>query len=308
MHKILFRLVPVVVLLMVVAGSVSAGKVEDKVDSLFVIASSGELKYRDMVQPAIDSLGAMGAPAVPRLIEKFSSKSARELHAITTILEKIGRDAVPDLLDALQLENPEELSRVCHALGQIKDSSAVDGLMKTADHDDWRVRSSVIGALGKIGDSKADNVVRRGLSDTVETVRKSSAVATGRLMNREAIPMLVHVLGDSFYGARMTASEALVKFGVDCIDAIADSLNSENRLVGDLGCTTLGHIGGDRAAEAIAGQLSSPSPIRRAVAVEAIGLSHSSQVCGEVEILKHSETDPTVLFYIEQVLNKYASR
>ncbi|MBN2227334.1 MAG: HEAT repeat domain-containing protein [candidate division Zixibacteria bacterium] len=308
MHNMLFRIVATIVLLMVVAGSISAGKVEDKVDSLFVIASSGELRYRDMVQPAIDSLAAMGASAVPRLIEKLSSKSARELHTITTILEKIGKDAVPDLIEALKRDDPEELSRVCQALGQIRDSSAVEGLIRTADHDDWRVRSSVIGALGKIGDSHANAVVESGLSDTVETVRKSAAVATGQLLNREAIPLLVHVLGDAFYGARMTASEALVKFGDDAASAIADSLDSDNELVGDLGCTTLGHIGGDRAAEIVARQLFSLTPIRRALAVEAIGLSNSSQVCGEVEILKQTETDPTVLFYIEQVLNKYASR
>jgi len=308
MRRIYCCMVLLVVMLLAVAVPVSGGSVEDKVDSLFVIASSGELKYRDMVQPAIDSLSAMGAPAVPRLIEKLSSKSARELHTITKILENIGRDAVPGLLDALTLDNPEELSRVCYTLGQIKDSSAVDGLMKTVNHDDWRVRSGAIGALGKIGDTRANAAVMRGLTDTVETVRKSAAVATGRLKNVEAIPALVHILGDSFYGARMTASEALVMFGAEAVEIIADSLRSENELVGNLGCTTLGKIGGDDAGVVITGQLLSPSPVRRAVAVDAVRLSNSSQACGEVEVLKQTETDPTVLFFIEQVLNKYASR
>ena len=42
-----------------------------KVDSLFVIASSGEVKYRDMVEPAKDSIAAIGADAVPILVDKL---------------------------------------------------------------------------------------------------------------------------------------------------------------------------------------------------------------------------------------------
>jgi HEAT repeat protein len=285
-----------------------SSETDKKVDSLFVIASSGELRFRDMVEPAIESIAAMGKGAVPRLIEKYDTQDARERLTINDILVKIGKDVVPLLLKSLNDENAEKVSRICYTLGNIKDSSAVDALIEIAFHSDWRVRSSCCGALGKIGDDKADKIVVESLADTVETVRKSAAVACGSLSAAHAIPALVHTLGDSFYGARMCASEALVKFGEKALQAIADSLNSENTMLGNLGCATLGRIGGDSAASILTTQLTSESPTRRALAVEGILFSNSTSACGAVELLAKIEKDSTVLFFIGKVIDKYASR
>ncbi|UCD94661.1 MAG: HEAT repeat domain-containing protein, partial [Candidatus Zixiibacteriota bacterium] len=280
--------------------------IEEKIDKLFVIASSGELKYRGMVEPAIDSIAAMGAAAVPRLVEKYDTKVARENHTINRILVKIGKEATPYLVESLRLNNPEQVSRICRSLGEIKDSAAVDGLVAVTANSDWRVRSNACGALGKIGDQCAGEAVAARLSDTVEVVRKSAAVACGALLVEEAVPGLVHMLGDDFYGAALCASEALVKFGEKVIHVLADSLDSRNPMVGNLGCTTLGMIGGISAAAAVASQLTSESPVRRALAVEGILLSNSSVACGYVELINETEEDPTVRFYIEKVLEKYA--
>jgi hypothetical protein len=288
--------------------SPQAASVTEKVDILFVIASSGELKYRGMVQSAIDSLIALGAAAVPHLIEKYTTKDARENHAINTILVGIGSDAVPDLVASLSIDNPEQVSRICRSLGEIGDSSAVEGLFGIAFHGDWRVRSSAAVALGKIGDKKADATIMELLSDKNEIVRKSAAVSCRRLKNEKAVLVLIHMMGDSFYGAAHCASEALIELGELVIEPIADSLNSDNELVGNLGCITLGKIGGIAAASAIAPQLESQSPIRRALAVEGILLSNSSLACGFVELIKEKETDPAVLYQIQKVLDKYASQ
>ena len=84
-------------LLTVISGLAAADtELERKVDSLFVIASSGEVKYRDMVEPAKDSIAAIGADAVPILVDKFTTKSARERWTIIKILEKIGSPARRD--------------------------------------------------------------------------------------------------------------------------------------------------------------------------------------------------------------------
>ncbi len=279
-----------------------------KVDSLFIIASSGMIKYREMVAPAIDSLAALGAPAVPRLVEHYDTKSARERHTINDILVKIGSPAVAHLIERLKDSESEKKSRICYTLGNIKDSSATNALIAEALDHDWRVRSSIAGAFGKINDIRAEQVILTLLSDSVETVRKSAVVAAGKMSLESAIPLLVGLLGDPFYGTRMTASEALINFGEKAIDPIADSLDSENELLGNLGCTTLGHIGGDHAAFTAATQINSENPIRRSLVVEAILLSESSLACGFVEILAEEETDHLVMFYINQVLQSYAER
>jgi hypothetical protein len=290
------------------AETAIAPEITKKVDSLFVIASSGLIKYTRMVQPAIDSIAALGAAAVPRLIEKYDTQDARERLTINNTLVKIGKPAVPYLLDALSLDNAEQVARICSTLGEIKDSSAVNGLQKISSHPDWRVRSEATGALGKIGDRRGDRTILNMLLDTVETVRKSAAVSAGNLAVTEALPLLVHMLGDSFYGARLCASEALAKFGTGAIGPIADSLDSADTLVGDLGCITLGMIGDDSSAVILETQLQSPMPLRRALASEAILRSNSAIGCGYIELLRPTETDSTVLFYMDKVLEKYAPR
>jgi HEAT repeat protein len=290
------------------ADDLPPSEIEARVDSLFVIASAGELRYRDKVEPAIDSIAAMGAVAVPRLIEKYTTQDARERLTINNILVKIGAAAVPFLVASLSLEDPEQVSRICYSLGEIKDSGAVSGIIGVASHKDWRVRSNAASALGQIGDNRARKTVMLLLQDSDEMVRKSAAVSSGLLTMDEAIPYLVHMLGDDFYGARLCASESLVKYGPKAIPFIADSLDSENEVVGNLGCTTLGLIGGDPAAAAIAPQLKSDRYTRRALAVEAVLLSNSSLACGEVEILLPGEKHPVVVFLIHKVMDKYASR
>lgn len=107
---------------------------------------------------------------------------------------------------------------------------------------------------------------------------------------------------------RMCAAEALIKIGHKSIKPIVDSLDSENGMVGDLGCSTLGNIGGNFAALGVGSQMNSEIPARRILAVKAVLQSNSSLACGLVELLRETETDPIVLFYIDKTLEKYASR
>jgi len=163
------------------------------------------------------------------------------------------------------------------------------------------------GLWGK-SDNSADETITQLLTDSVETVRQSAAVAAGRLLVETAIDQLVHILGDDFYGPRMCAAEALVKIGHKSIKPIVDSLESENSMVGDLGCSTLGNIGGNLAALGGGWQMKSENRARRILAVKAVMQSNSSLACGLVELLRETETDPVVLFYIDKTLEKYASR
>lgn len=285
----------------------SVTALDKKIDSIFVIASSAELKYRDLVEPAKDSIAAFGVEAVPRLVELYKSNTARERHSVDDILKKIGSQAVPYMRQSLLLDDYWQVSRICYSLGEIGDTSAVEDLINAALHKRWQVRANCASALGKIKDNRANEIIVHLISDSIETVRKSAAVAAGNLHIVEAIGKLVSMLGDQFYGPRMTASEALIKMGDRSIEPIVDSLSSKNEMVGDLGCITLGRIGGE-AVFGVADQLNSKDPMRRALAVEAIYLSDSPLACGLVELLNETENDELVHFYIEKTLEKYASR
>ncbi len=254
--------------------------IKKKVDSLFVIASSGSVLYQDLVEPAKDSLAALGAPAVPYLIDKFITKSARERWAIIHVLQRIGSPAVPYLTAALNRPDGEVVSRVCWALGDIKDTSSVQPLIEVSRHERWQVRDEAIGALGKIGDHRAADAVTEALNDSIAQVRKSAAVACGNLMVAGNIRKLTSLLGDEFYGVRMTAMEALLKMDtVEVIRALQDSINSPKVLLGNLACRVLGRYATDEALEILLDQTSATDPGRRAHAAVAIILADPEDNC-----------------------------
>lgn len=293
-----------VIFFLLVTPKLFAGEITEKyVDSLFVIASSGELKYRDLVDPAIDQLASMGSEIVPHLVDKFTTKSARERLTIINILKKIGKEAVPYLISSLKNPNGLVVQRVCWALGDIKDSSAVEPLIEVTTHPRWQVRDEALGALGDIQDSKADDAVLYGLQDSVGQVRKSAAVSAGKLKILESTNVLIGRLGDSFYGARMSAEEALLKLDTSfVIDNLADSIHSNNHLVGGLSCDLLGKLSTDRAVEILYDNLqSSEEPITTEASLALIQ-ADPKDLCGFRKVILQKVTDRLSLEKIESAI------
>jgi len=286
------------------AGTVrSQEALRRKVDALFMIASSAELKVRDQVEPAKDSIAAMGVNVVPILVDKLDTKSARDRWTVIQILKKIGSPAVPYLIRSLKNPNGLIVERVCWALGDIGDSSAVDALMEVTSHQRWQVRDEAFGALGDIGSRRADEVVRFGLSDPVGQVRKAAVVAMGKISSDEFARPLVGMLGDNFYGARLSAVEALLMLDTAAVvDAIADSVESYNSLVGDLGCHVLGRLGTDRALEILMPQTRADAYSRRAQAAVAVIQADPHDNCGYRQAILEKETDLLVLLKIHSAI------
>jgi HEAT repeat protein len=273
MTKVIAKIAAIAILIgvTVCSGAKSQTALDKRVDSLFTIASSGEIKFQPLVQPAVDSLGALGADAVPRLTSKFNTKSARERQALSNIFRKIGVPAVPYLLKSLSLESGVVVERICGVLGEIADTSATTGLLATAAHSRWQVREQTIGSLGRIEDHRADSVVMAALTDSIPLVRKSAAVSCGQLRIKSSIPALVHALGDSYYGTRMSAAASLVSIDTpQVVQTICDSLNSENRLLGNLGCEILGVLVSQAGIEFLAEQMFKGDTERRAHAAVAL--------------------------------------
>ncbi|MBU8934608.1 MAG: HEAT repeat domain-containing protein [candidate division Zixibacteria bacterium] len=286
-------------------GSICAqSSLQHKVDSLFMIASSGDIKYRDLTGPAIDSIAALGAPAVPLLVDKFTTKSARERWTVIWVLQKIGSDAVPYLITSLQRSNGLVVQRVCWALGDIKDTTAVSPLMEISQHNRWQVREQAIGALGKITDARAADVVLRALYDSIGQVRKAAVVACGALVVQEAIGGLTHALGDQFYGARLEATNALMKLDTALVmEGLTDSVKSEDPMIGNLVCQMLGEYGTDEAIEILLEQvLNSTSATRRAHAAVALVKADPEDNCGYRATILQRETNLLTRLKIESAI------
>jgi HEAT repeat protein len=305
MRKVIVRILAATILVVATISSTVAAKsgFERKLDSLFVIASSGEIRYQSMREPAMDSIAAYGVNAVPFLIEKFTTKSAGERWTIIWIFQRIGSPAVPQLLEALKRPDELVVQRVAWALGDIKDSSAVDGLIGVCKHSCWQVRDEAIGALGRIGSSRASLTVREALQDSIGQVRKSAVVSCGQLKVVDATAELVHALGDDFYGARLAAITALLQLDTPRVVAtIADSIESANPLVGHLGCRLLGRIGSEQAVALLITQAESIDLERRAHAAVALAKADPEDHSAFRQKYLEAEPDRLARLKVESVL------
>ncbi len=275
-------------------------KLYQKIDSLFVIASSGEVKYRDMVELAIDAIAKIGAPAVPPLIDKLDTQSARDRLTIISILTKIGSPAVPKLVEALGRPSWLVVQRVCWALGDIKDSVAIEPLKKVSVHPNWQVREYSVRAMGNIGSAKGLPTVLNAFSDSVGAVRKAAVFASGQIKHNDAIPKLVEALGDDFYGARFAAMEALVLLDTSAvIEKLKESTATAGGIKANMICQTLGKIGRSDALEILNVLLDSENPGMHTYAAIAIVSADPTDHCGYYVRIKEKITERLALVQIE---------
>lgn len=218
------------------------------VDSLFIIASSGEVMHQEAREPAMDSIATYGLKVVPFLIEKLNAISRQEKWTALWILERIGGPSVPLMVAKLSSDDGLHVQRVCWALSRVGDSTAVEGLIGVMNHSRWQVREEALGALGKIADSRADEAVLAALVDTIGQVRKGAAVATGKLLPSEGVAPLIEMLADDFYGARMSALDALSNYDSTVI-LEALNVSQMSGIAMNLTCQLLGRIGSSQAKE-----------------------------------------------------------
>lgn len=195
-------------------------------DSLWIRASSGELRYRDLVEPSKKALAEMPEQSVPYLVGKLDTRSAREMHTLVDIFKKIGPAAVEFLVGALSSDNHEVVRLACRCLGPIEDKRATPPLLNLFLEEDFRVRSAAVKAVGEIGDTIATEEVIQMLSDSTETVRKSASVALGKIGHRKATGPLITALGDEHFSVRYTAVNSLVSLSPEANEELLRELEN----------------------------------------------------------------------------------
>ena len=174
------------------------------------------------------SLGTVGAPAVPALIETWreaskdtdspGSENESFQHA-TYALSAIGGPAVPALINALQDKNESIRASAAYALGDIGDSAqeAVPLLTQALQDESAWVRRHAAEALGLIGQPAQNTVsaLTRLLPDEHYWIRDNAARALARLgpAAEAAVPALMDTLNDENRYVRFHAMFALKQIG-----------------------------------------------------------------------------------------------
>lgn len=292
------RAIPIFVLIIAAQASAQteSDSIDHVVDSLFTRASSGELKYRDLVQPSKEALGEMGEVAVPRLVEKMTTQDAREMLTLVDIFKLIGRPAVPLIVEALGAEDPYKRRLAARALGDMKDSTAVDGLLQYTDDPDYRIRAGVIGALGKIGDFRGVAPSTAALQDKDYLVRTAAAVSLSFLADSSTISVLLEALTDPYYGVRYKAAEALWNIGESSVVPVKESLKSVNDTVAFyLLIEVAGNLKDEKLIKPLSKILASEDPMARAFAAEALAKINTKKAKKMLRKRESEETHPFVL-------------
>ncbi len=200
---------------------------------------------RKVLTQAIQSLSLHpGSNATDSLIHLLFLEDDRIRPLVVKALCVRGRQALPELREALSEPSPAMLSGVVCVLGRLADRASLHSLIALRDHTDRRVRYEVARALGFLEMPEAAAPLVRLLETHQEEVQQSAAEALerlgtpaipylidaversncpryrvrclhllGHLQAEEAIPILRSSLRSSYFRVRQAAVEGLSEFG-----------------------------------------------------------------------------------------------
>ncbi len=145
-----------------------------------------------------------------RLIAQLADSTKRDNAAKE--LTKLGADAVPPLIDALQTQDPGLVLCYQHILSRISTATPMltKALATTTNHP--IIRARVAETLGISKDKSAIPALLDALNDQYFTVRASAALALGKIGDAQVIPSLLPLLKDKDGEVRSAACVAIGKF------------------------------------------------------------------------------------------------
>ena len=157
--------------------------------------------------------GNKDTSAVPGLIEALYDEDSRLRTAAVKVLGEIGDpNVVPEFLILLNKENDGNIRwAVSAALGRMG-KDAVPGLVEALRDENWKVRRSSAEALWAMGEPEAVPGLIVALNDRNDVVRQAAASAL-EAMSTMAVPELIKALGNRDRPAALAAAQMLEKIG-----------------------------------------------------------------------------------------------
>jgi HEAT repeat protein len=175
-----------------------------------LIAQLGDVTKRDR---AVQDLIRLGNDAVPVLLEALQTKDVNLLPLYQQILARIP-SATPLLIKTLTTAHPVIRGRVAEVFAINKDHNASMALLDALQGEYFTVRSRAALALGKIGDPKAIQPLLHLLKDPEDEVRIAACLALGLFKDPSTFDDITNVLlDDPKIEVRQAAARALGNTG-----------------------------------------------------------------------------------------------
>jgi HEAT repeat protein len=174
------------------------------------LAQLADVTKRDR---AAQDLIRLGKEAVPVLIEALQTKDANLLALYQEILARIP-SATPILIKTLATAHPIIRGRAAEVFAISKDRAAVPALLEALQGEYFTVRSRAALALGKIGEPKAIQPLLQALKDKEDEVRIAACLALGYFKDPSTFDDITNVLlDDPKIEVRQAAARALGNTG-----------------------------------------------------------------------------------------------
>ncbi|MDX1967662.1 MAG: HEAT repeat domain-containing protein [Planctomycetaceae bacterium] len=204
----------------------------------------------DVKRDAVVSLGKVGdARAVRPLLDVALQEPLFRFTAGEAIA-KIGKAAVPVLLQILQEDDAGRTLEAIIVLGRIKDPSAAEPIAAMLSHRFTIVRSHAVESLGLIGDPKSATPLIRMLSDPDAIVRAQTAAALQKVGDKRAVPGLLKLLAENDLDVCTRAAATLGELGErQAAPGLLPLLERPEPEVRCAPADALGKIGDEMAAE-----------------------------------------------------------
>ncbi len=254
-------------------------------------ASSESIRYAKIVQPSKDSLAAMKDSAAKYLVSHLNTTDAREAQTLTDIFRGIGKAATPYLIAALNTDDKYQLRVTSRCLAEVKDSTAVDALLKAAVNPDYTVRAEALSAAGKSGGGATTAArLEPFITDSIYSVRKSCVYGLGNLKSPASLDVLIRALADPHFGVRLAAYDALVSFdslGYRKVAALLDTVKAVP--VAGLAIRLAGQLRIREAEPKVSHYLASGDPLLRGWAVWSWGRLKGKDAAARLGELQQQE-------------------
>ncbi len=247
---------------------------------------------------AMDSLVSSGDIDGVALAVYESGWFVRE--GLFIVLERIGEDAVPALIDIATHHAKVDAQRLAiRGLGRVGGKMARDVLvtMVHGPHRDLAVEG-----LGQVGDSSLVVVIKPLLKDKWPDVRRRAALALIALEGVAALDVVIPMLSDGHHGVRFAVAEALMGVGEPVAEVLAKHYVSLSWAGRFLALRLIGQLG--RPVSVLMVALQEEDWALRAAAVDNIGLLGKSNFIKVLEKMRNRERHPVVRLRIDQAIKR----
>jgi HEAT repeat protein len=265
-------------------------------EPLVGLLGDDDLSVRHAAIGALNSIGYAGMAARMRTLLDAPDAHVRE--SAVKIAGYFGyRECAEGLL--ARCGDPDEAVRAAalEHVAYLDDERVLPLLVEALERDTPRARAAAVQALAHVTSPQVLPVLRRAAADADAWVRYFSMTSLGRQLDRESLPILARAAEhDSHQPVRMAAVEAIGAIGGDAAaDLLAGLTQTAVAEVSIAAIAALGQTGSPRALDALRHALSNGDPEQRAAAATAVARWGHEPAVELLQWTAAADPDPAVV-------------